>query len=688
MYTRLIRFNHNNNNNTSRTVHNNNNNNNNNSFQSSCNTLLSSSTTKTSTISTLYSNVFQYHNNKNHFFHSSISLQAEHNTTKTDPPSNNSSNTSTTDSSINNNTTQNGNNQKKEDLDVSGLKGRSFGLTGNPMDPSHWLKRQAARSQMRAVRWKDDDFHKPMVTVAAPYSNALPCNDHIRTLGDLAFEEIEKRGGKPIQFGTPVVSDGITMGVNGMRYSLPSRDLIADCVELMHEAYMCDGILTLSGCDKTIPGVLMPLARNNSIGLTLYGGSILTGRFQDKAISIADNFVAIGAYSVGKMTKEELRTVEKCACPGAGSCPGMFTANTMATAIEALGMSVPGSSSHVAVDVHNNISNGKKRDISESVKALFGLLKKGIRARDIMTKEAFENAITVMYALGGSTNGILHLLALAHEAEVNLTIKDFNRIASRVPLIGNFKPFGNYAMEDLEKIGGTPMVLKLLLDGGLLHGKVMTCTGQTMEENLKDVPSRPTDQNVITSLEKPLAPPMKHIVVMEGNLAPQGAVIKLSGKELNFFEGPARVFDSEELAVDAILTGKIKKGDILVIRYEGPKGGPGMREMLYPGNALIGAGLGNDVALITDGRFSGATHGIMIGHVTPEAHVGGPLAILEEGDKVAINLSTKTIDAKLSDEEIALRMKKWKQPEDKYKTGILARYAKLVKSPSVGAILQ
>lgn len=574
-----------------------------------------------------------------------------------------------------------------QERDPSGLKGRSRQLTGDPLDPQHWLKRQPARAQLRAVRFKDEDFRKPVISVAAIYSNALPCNDHIKELGETVLQKVEAAGGKSIVFGTPVVSDAMTMGMEGMKYSLPSRDLIADCIEMMHEAYCSDGIITLSGCDKTIPGALMPLARNNSIGLTLYGGSMLMGKWKEKAISIADNYEAVGAYSVGKIGKQDLRDIECSACPTAGACPGMFTANTMAMAIEALGMSVPGSSSHIAVNEDNTISAGKMEDVDLSIKALFNLLSKDIHARDIMTKEAFENAITLMMAVGGSTNGVLHLLALAHEAQVDLKISDFNRIAAKVPLLGNFKPFGEYSMQHLEAIGGTPMVLKLLLKAGLLHGQCLTCTGQTLEENLKNAPELPENQNVILPIDKPLASPLHHIIIMQGNVAPEGAVIKLSGKEVKEFRGVARVFDGEEGALDAILSGKIKKGDVLVIRYEGPKGGPGMREMLYPSNALIGAGLGADVALITDGRFSGATHGIMIGHVTPEAQVGGPIAVIEEGDPIFIDLNTQTINVEVGGDEIQARQKKWKAPEPKYKRGVLAKYARLVKSASVGAVV-
>ncbi len=565
------------------------------------------------------------------------------------------------------------------------LKFRSGLLTGH-FGKSDWVKRAPARAMMRAVGYTDEDFKKPLVTVACPYTNVTPCNAHIKDLGDMVVEEVNKAGGKPIIFGTPVVTDGETMGMEGMKYSLVSRELIADCIETMHEAYTADGALTLSGCDKTIPAALIPLARNNSIGLTLYGGTILPGKLHGKDLTVVSIFEAVGAHGAGKIGDKELHEVECKSCTGNGACGGMYTANTMASAIEAMGMSIPGSSSNPAVDIHNNISEVKRADVKKSVQALFHLLKKGIHAREIMTKEAFENAITLIMALGGSTNAVLHLLSLAHEAGVKLVLDDFERIGSKVPLIGDFKPFGKYVMEDLHKIGGTPMVMKMLLDAGLLHGDCLTVTGKTVAENLKDVPARPKNQEVIYSLEKPLAPPDHHIIVIRGNLAEEGAVLKLSGKEMDHHTGPARVYEAEEEALNAILAGKIKKGDVIVVRSEGPKGGPGMREMLSPSAALMGAGLGKDVALITDGRFSGGTHGIMIGHITPEAYIGGMIGLLKEGDMITISLKNKRIDVELSKEEIAKRKKLWKQPEPRYKRGILAKYARLVSSASTGAV--
>ncbi|MBI4078754.1 MAG: dihydroxy-acid dehydratase [Candidatus Levybacteria bacterium] len=567
----------------------------------------------------------------------------------------------------------------------SGLKKRSYLLTGKP-GTNEWIKRSPARAMMRAVGFTDKDFEKPLVTVACPYTNITPCNKHIDALGKIVVEEVEKVGGKSIIFGTPVVTDGETMGMEGMKYSLVSRELIADCIEMMHEAYAADCALTLAGCDKTIPAALIPLARNNSIGLTLYGGSILPGHYKGKDLTIVSTFEAVGAYSAGKISEKDFHEIECKSCPGNGACGGMYTANTMASAIEALGMSLPGSASHPAVDKKNQISKEKRKDCEDSVKALFNLLEKSIRARDIMTKKAFENAITVVQALGGSTNAVLHLLSLAHEAEIDLTIDDFNRIAKRVPLLGNFKPSGEYVMNDLNNIGGVPIVMKMLLDAGLIHGDCLTVTGKTVAENLKSTPKLLKNQKVIASLEKPLAPPEHHIVVLRGSLAPEGAVMKLSGKEMREFHGPARVFECEEDALNAILQSRIQKNDVIVIRFEGPKGGPGMREMLSPSAALMGAGLGRDVALITDGRFSGGTHGIMIAHITPEAQVGGPIALVEEGDMISINLNTKTLDLKISDSALQKRKSRWKAPALKYKRGVLAKYAQLVSSASKGAV--
>lgn len=565
------------------------------------------------------------------------------------------------------------------------LKWRSTKLTGTP-GGSDWVKRAAARAMLRAVDFKDEDFNKPIITVAAPFTNATPCNAHILKLGQFIGQEVEKSGGKPFLFGTPVVTDGESMGMEGMKYSLVSRELIADSIETMHESYSADAVIALCGCDKTIPGSLMAIARNNSIGLVLYGGSILPGRLAGKDLTVVSIFEAIGSYSAGKMSQKEFHDIECSSCPGYGACGGMYTANTMSSALEVLGMSLPFSSSNLAVNRNNQVSKDKKNDCLDSVSALFNLLKIGIKARDIMTKKAFENAITFILAIGGSTNAVLHLLALAHEAKVKLTLSDFERIAKIVPLIGNFKPFGKYVMENLHQIGGVPMVMKMLLDADLLHGDCLTVTGKTVRENLKYAPPRPANQDIVFDLKKPIAAPMHHILIVYGNLARDGAVMKLSGKELSTHIGPARVFEREEDTLDAILKGKIKKGDVIVIRYEGPKGGPGMREMLSPSAALMGAGLGRDVALITDGRFSGGTHGIMVGHISPEAYEGGLIGLVREGDIISINLKKRSIDLQVSAGEMNLRKKSWIKPRAKYERGVLAKYAKLVSSASMGAV--
>jgi dihydroxy-acid dehydratase len=565
------------------------------------------------------------------------------------------------------------------------MKHRSGLLTGTP-GGADWARRAAARAMLRAVDFAEEDFGKPIVTVACPFTNATPCNDHIRKLGDILFREIASAGGKPFLFGTPVISDGETMGMEGMKYSLMSRDLIADCIETMHEGYAADGIVTLSGCDKSIPGALMPILRNNGIGLTLYGGTILPGRYKGEDLTIVSAFEAIGAHAAGRMTDEDLRQVECHSCPGAGACGGMYTANTMASVIEAMGMSVPGSASHPAVDRRNRISREKRNDCIDTVNALFLLLRRGIRARDIATREAFENGIAVMMALGGSTNGVLHILGLAREAGIPLSLDDFQRIGQAVPLLGNFKPFGKYVMADLDRIGGVPMAMKMLLDAGLLHGECLTVTGKTVAENLAKAPPRPEGQDVFASPGLPYAPPGRHISVLRGNLAPEGAVLKLSGKELDHHTGPARVFDREEDALDSILSGAIRKGDVIVIRYEGPKGGPGMREMLSPSAALMGAGLGKDVALVTDGRFSGGTHGIMVGHVAPEAQAGGPIAVVREGDRITIHPGERSITLDADEAEIANRLSRWKAPEPKYPRGVLGKYARLVGPASTGAV--
>lgn len=565
------------------------------------------------------------------------------------------------------------------------MKKRSFEIIGRK-GSKNWVERSAARAMLRAVRFTDADFEKPLIALAVAYTNGTPCNDHIRELGDLLQSEIEKAGGKAIIFGTPVVSDGISMGTEAMKYSLVSREVIADSIELMTEGYRADAVITLSGCDKTIPGALMPIARNNLTGLTLYGGSILPGRYKNHDVNIVSAFEAIGAHAAGAIDDDELRAIECHACPGAGSCAGMYTANTMAAAIEAMGMSIPGSSSNVAADAANQISSDKKEDCRKSARALMNLLENGLCARDIMTREAFENALTVAWAIGGSTNAVLHLLALAREAGVDLTLSDISAVTKRVPLLGNFKPFGQYVMNDLTAIGGIPMVMKLLLDTGYLHGDCLTITGNTIAENLHQVPERPDSQDIIYHPDRPLAPANRHIRILYGNLAGKGCVLKLSGKQLDNFTGPARVFNCEEDALKAILDKQINPGDVIVIRYEGPKGGPGMREMLAPSAALMGCGLGSSVALITDGRFSGGTHGIMIGHISPEAQTGGLLAIVRDGDRIVIDLDRNELNLDLKQQEIAQRIESWEPDSPVQQRGVLAKYAQLVSSASEGAV--
>eukprot|EP00112_Aurelia_sp_Birch-Aquarium-sp1_P019486 Seg4826.1 transcript_id=Seg4826.1/GoldUCD/mRNA.D3Y31 product="Dihydroxy-acid dehydratase" protein_id=Seg4826.1/GoldUCD/D3Y31 len=572
------------------------------------------------------------------------------------------------------------------------LKKRSTHFSGDPNNKDSWLKKTGCRSHLRATGFKDDDFKKPIITIGCPYSNALPCNYHFRELAEIAIDEIEKLGGKAFTCFTPVISDAETMGSSGMKYSLISRDLIADCIETMHDGYSADAIITFGGCDKTNPGVLMPLARHNLIGITLYGGTITPGCSEKhEALDQGDVMEAIGSYGAGLIDVEELYSIECKANPGAGACGGMFTANTMSSAIEALGMALPGSASGLAATSENKLNPKKESEVRKSVQTLFTMMQNDLHARDIMTKKAFENAITVMYALGGSTNGVLHLLALAKEAEIDLCIQDFNKIGEKVPLLANLRPHGKYHMKDLDEIGGVPVVMKELLDYGLLHGDCMTVTGKTVAENIQYVKADWLQQDavrkILSTARNPMSPPGRHILILQGTLAPESAVLKLGGKHLTTaFRGQAIVFDGEDAALDAILQGKVKPGHVLVIRYEGPKGSPGMPEMLGPSAALVGANLGKTVALVTDGRFSGASHGIMIGHVTPEAQCGGPIAIVENDDIITIDPVAKTLTLELSEEEIVQRLAKWTPPVKKLK-GLLARYRKLVTSAHYGAVL-
>ncbi len=529
---------------------------------------------------------------------------------------------------------------------------------------------------LRAVGFSDEDFSKPQIGIASSGSMVTPCNMHLDGLAAVTAAATDAAGGKSIIFNTITVSDGISMGTAGMRYSLVSREVIADSIEAVVSAEGFDGLVAIGGCDKNMPGCVMAMARLDRPSLFIYGGTIQPGLKDRDIISV---FEAVGGVAAGTVSEAELKEVETTAIPGPGSCAGMYTANTMASAIEALGLSLANSSAQEAV------SDAKKKDCEEAGRAIMHLIQRGIKPSDILSKEAFDNAITVAIALGGSTNAVLHLLAMAHDAQVELALDDFTRVGARVPVLGDLRPSGRYLMTDLIRIGGIQPLMKMLLDAGLLHGDCLTVTGRTLAENLADVGPYPEGQDIVRSLDNPIRAD-SHLAVLYGNLAPQGAVAKLSSTGSTRFSGRARVFRSEEDALSAILDGTVVAGDVVVIRYEGPKGGPGMREMLSPTSAIIGRGLGGEVALITDGRFSGGSHGIVVGHVTPEAAVGGPLAIVEDGDQITIDSETKTIDVQLSDEEMDLRLRKWQPPAPKATRGLLAKYARLVSSASEGAV--
>jgi dihydroxy-acid dehydratase len=534
---------------------------------------------------------------------------------------------------------------------------------------------------LRAVGLTDDDWVKPQVAIASSWNEVTPCNMTLRKLAQFAKAGVRKSGGVALEFGTITVSDGISMGHEGMRASLVSREVITDSVETVMHAERFDGFVGLAGCDKSIPSMLMAAARLNLSSVFVYNGSILPGQLHGEALDITSVFEAVGAHALGTITDEELSDIERNACPGEGACGGMFTANTMSSIAEALGMSLPGTASPPAVDVR------REGDAERAGEAVMNLLRLGIRPRDIMTKKAFENAIAVVNALGGSTNAVLHLLAIAHEAEVPLELEDFNRIAAKVPHIADTKPGGKYHMTDIDRVGGVPVVLKMLLDAGLLHGDVMTCTGKTMAENLAEINPPAPDGDVLHPLSDPIHSE-GGINILTGTLAPRGSVVKVAGlsKDQLHFEGAARVFDGEDGAMAAILAGDIKPGTVLVIRYEGPKGGPGMREMLAITGALKGAGRGADCALITDGRFSGGTWGFCIGHVAPEATDGGPIAFVKDGDKILVDVHSKRLDLLVSDEEIAARKVGWKPNPPRYTKGVLGKYAKLVQGAETGAI--
>lgn len=583
-----------------------------------------------------------------------------------------------------------------------GLKGESYKISGDPRvedgGPNSYVKMTAARSNFRAAGWQEADFTKPVVTVAAPYSNIMPCNNQFRELADIIAEELEKRGAKANIAVVPVISDGQTQGCKAMRYSLVSRELITDCIELMHEGYHADACIALGGCDKSVPASVMPLARKDLASITLFGGPALPG------IDCADDskpgmdpktvMEAIGSYGSGLIDLEELHRIECLSLVSSGTCSAMFTACSMASAVEALGMALPGTSGHPAATREDprSVTAQHREDCARVAEAVLELLGAKITARQIITKKSLENAVAVVYATGGSTNAVLHLLAIAHEAGISredFSIGDFERIGVRVPLLANVSPHGRYHMSDIDAVGGIPVIMKELLENGFIHGDCLTVTGKTVAENLRDTPSIAMlgKQEVLHPLSNPFAPAGNHILILRGNLAPESAVCKLSGKQNVEVVGPARCFDDEDLAFKAVMAGEIKKGDVLVIRHEGPRGSPGMPEMLSPGAALIGAGLGKDVALVTDGRFSGANHGIMIGHVSPEAALGGPIGLLKDGDIVTVRPANRELSVAVSDSEMAARRAAWTPPGPRPGTkGLLAKYAAQVSTANFGAV--
>ncbi len=533
-----------------------------------------------------------------------------------------------------------------------------------------------SRSMLRAVGFKNEDFAKPQIGIASTWSMVTPCNMHINRLAEEVSKGTHEAGGNGIIYNAITISDGISMGTEGMKYSLVSREVIADSVETVSGCMGHDAIIAIGGCDKNMPGLLMGMARLNRPSIFIYGGTIQPGPNHTNIISV---FEAVGAHAAGTVSDVELKQIEETAVPGPGSCGGMYTANTMASAIEALGMSLPNSSAQDA------ISQEKTNDCLSAGGAIMRLLEHDIKPSDIMTQAAFENAIKVTIALGGSTNAVLHLLAMAHSINVELELDDFTRIGKQVPMIADLKPSGQYLMSELIKIGGIQPLMKLMLDNGMLEGTCLTVTGSTLEENLADVQSYPEGQDIIRPLDNPIKKD-SHLVILRGNLAPTGAVAKITGKEGLSFSGSARVFESEEECLKGILDGTVVKNDVIVIRYEGPKGAPGMREMLSPTSAIMGKGLGEDVALITDGRFSGGSHGFVVGHVTPEAFEGGPIAIVKTGDRISIDAESNTVTLDLSDEDIAQRLDAWRQPEPRYTRGVLAKYAATVTSASEGAV--
>ncbi len=542
------------------------------------------------------------------------------------------------------------------------------------------ITRAPARAMLRAVGMGDDDWEKPQIGVASSWNEITPCNLSLDRLAKRAKEGVHAAGGFPLEFGTISVSDGISMGHEGMRASLVSREVIADSVETVVFAERLDGTVLLAGCDKSLPGMLMAAARLDLASVFLYSGSTLPGKLGDRDdLTIIDVFEGVGACSRGLISREDLDAIERAACPGMGSCGGMYTANTMASVAEALGMALPGSAAPPAPD--------SRRDAFAvaSGEAVVNLLRHGITARQIMTREAFENAITVVMALGGSTNAVLHLLAIAHEAQVELTLEDFNRIGDRTPHLADVKPFGRFVMTDIDRVGGVPVVLRALLDAGLLHGDVLTVTGKTMAENLAEIAPPDLDGTIVHAMNDPIHK-TGGLTILRGSLSPEGAVVKSAGFDADVFEGTARVFDGEQGAMDAVTDGTLQAGDVVVIRYEGPRGGPGMREMLAVTGAIKGAGLGKDVLLLTDGRFSGGTTGLCVGHVAPEATDGGPIAFVQDGDRVRLDLTSRTLDLLVDEDELARRREGWTPLPPRYTTGVLGKYAKLVSSAAQGAV--
>ena len=562
--------------------------------------------------------------------------------------------------------------EKKTENPNSGHRKYSSTVTEND-------ERAASRGMLYGLGFKKKDFSKSQVGIASTWGMVTPCNMHINDLAEHTARGVRKSKGMPMLFNTITISDGISMGTEGMKYSLVSREVIADSIETVVGCQAYDGVVTIGGCDKNMPGCMMAIGRLNRPAVFVYGGTIMPGTYQDRDVDIVSIFEAVGQRAGGQISAKELEQIESRSIPGAGSCGGMYTANTMASAIEAMGMSLPNSSAQAA------ISKDKVKDCVKAGEAVMKLIEMNLCPRDIMTREAFENAITVVMALGGSTNAVLHLLAMAYSAGVVLKIDDFRRIGQKSPVLADLRPSGQFMMIDFVKIGGLPPLMKMLLDAGLINGDCMTVTGKTLKQNLKGVKPYPKKQKII----RPLNNPVKangHLVILKGNLAREGAVAKISGKEGEIFQGGARVFESEEEALQRILDGTVQKGDVIVIRYEGPKGSPGMREMLSPTGAIMGRGLGQDVALITDGRFSGGSHGFVIGHITPEAYEGGVIAVVRNGDPITINARKRLINLDLPEEEISKRLARWKKPPPRYTRGVLSKYAQTVSSASLGAV--